>query len=130
MTGGRPVRLAGPALLLATAALVAGCAQPLPPTKLAYVGVWRGDDVLLRITRGGHIDYRGDSASRRLSLSLPIRANGDGRILTGFPLWNTELRIDRAPARHGGRWSMVIDGHALYRVDDPSGGGGGGGVEI
>lgn len=118
------------AAALVLLALLAGCAEPLPPTELDYVGLWRGEGVLLRITREGHLDYRRDSGASEVALSLPIREIADGAIVAGLPFWNTEIAVERPPARRDGRWSMVVEGRTLYRVDEGDAGAPGGGIEI
>ena len=97
------------------AALLIGCGQPLPADKAAYAGEWRGQDMSLRITSDGRVDYKRRTGGGNTSISAPIqRFEGDNFVVGVGPL-HTTFVVAKPPHLDGGVWKMTVDGVELVR---------------
>ena len=103
--------------LLAAAALLVACAQPVPEEFREYVGHWRGDGVRLVITAEGTGDYEQVGADGRLTVRGPVHGFVRDGFRIGVGPLSVGLEVQQVPQLRDGRWRMTIDGRELTRVD-------------
>jgi hypothetical protein len=117
--GQRPrVRAASARAALALAAtLLAGCGQPVPPDKAAYVGQWRAEQMSLRITADGRVDYRRVNGASSTKISAPIQGFEGPHFDVGVGPLTTRFTVSSPPADDGeGTVRMTVDGVPLTRT--------------
>lgn len=104
------------AVLLAVAAVLAACSEPIPATKMEYAGDWRSNDMRLLITADGRCEYaRKREGGGTTSINAPIlRFEGDN-IVVGIGMVHTTFVVSRPPALVDGQWRMTVDGVELIR---------------
>lgn len=103
------------ALLSTLLLLLTGCGKPLPQDRLAYVGQWRGPDMLLNITSGGRVAYERHRGATRTTVEGPLQGfHGEGFDVGIGPL-RTTFEVSSPPHEEAGRWTMVVDGVELIR---------------
>jgi hypothetical protein len=108
------------ALAAALALLLAACAQPVPPAKIAYVGAWKSDKVALVITADGYVQYERRSGNGRTSINAPIQKFDGDNFVVGVGFMRTTFVVSQPPHRDGTRWKMTVDGVELVRVSGPA----------
>ena len=103
-------------LWIAAAALaLAGCGNPVPPDKLAYVGEWKAKDMWLVITRDGSVRYERRRDNARTSINAPLQAFEGDSFVVGIGPMKTKFVVSKPPYRDGAVWKMVVDGVELVR---------------
>jgi hypothetical protein len=106
-----PLRIAA----LLAAALVIGCAKPIPADRMAYVGDWQGENMRLAITKEGQVHYIRMNGGSRTSVDAPLQEfEGDDFIVGVGPL-KTRFVVSKPPRREGNVWKMTVDGVELTR---------------
>jgi hypothetical protein len=103
-------------LLLAIAALLAACAEPIPPDKLAYAGEWRGDNVQLVITLEGSVAYKRRNGNASVSINAPIQRFQGNDFVVGLGPFSTTFVVSQPPRLVDGQYRMTVDGVELTRV--------------
>ena len=108
------------AAAIAFAALLLGCAHPVPPARTAYVGEWRSAHMLLVITRDGYVHYvrRGDHG--RTSINAPIQGFDGNNFSVGVAFLSTTFVVSQPPHLDGAAWKMTVDGVELVRGAGPA----------
>ena len=96
---------------------LAGCGNPVPPEKSAYVGEWKAQDMRLLITREGNVQYERRKGNARTSINAPIQAFEGDNFVVGIGPMKTKFVVSRPPYRDGGVWKMVVDGVELAKSD-------------
>ena len=105
------------ALLLAAALLLlAGCAEPIPPERIAYAGEWRGTNVVLLITPDGRVDYQRRGGNANVTVTAPIQRFEGDDFVVGVGPFNTRFVVSKPPHLVEGQYRMVVDGIELTRV--------------
>jgi hypothetical protein len=107
------MRIALPAAVLALALL--GCAKPVPPERVAYVGLWRSPAMSLLITRDGSVEYKRIKGGVKTSVSGPLQSFEGDDFHVGIAMLSTRFAVSRAPYQENGAWKMVVDGETLTR---------------
>ena len=101
---------------LALAALLAGCGQPVPPDKAAYVGQWHSDRMTLRISADGRVDYRRVEGRSSTKISAPIQGFDGPHFDVGVGPFSTRFTVSSPPEDDGeGTLHMTVDGVRLAR---------------
>ena len=103
-------------LMFAAALLLAGCAEPIPPDKLAYAGEWRADSVQLLITPEGRVEYLRQDGGSKVSVKAPIQRFEGDDFVVGVGPFNTKFVVSKPPHLVEGQYRMVVDGVELTRV--------------
>jgi len=107
----------GPTLLALLLVLtISGCDVPLPAEKAAYAGEWRGESMVLAISRDGHLVYNRVKGSATTSINSPIKGFRGDDIEAGFGPFTTVFKVEKPPYRDGDAWKMVVDGVELTRT--------------
>ncbi|HSJ95973.1 MAG TPA: hypothetical protein VLC53_02805 [Myxococcota bacterium] len=99
------------------AALLSACAEPVPPARVDYVGLWQGEGVRLRITAAGHVEYERHRDGQRVAINAPIRRFEGDDFVVGFGPFTTTFEVSAPPRRQGATWTMVVDKVLLRRTD-------------
>lgn len=96
--------------------LLAGCAKPLPPEKVAYAGQWRSTAMSLLITTGGNVNYKRVDGNTSKSVNGPLQAFEGDNFVVGVGPVKTTFVVSMPPHEDGGAWKMTVDGVELTRV--------------
>jgi hypothetical protein len=109
-------RSAFAAAALVLAATIAACGQPVPPEKAAYVGQWRSENMTLRITADGRVDYRRVEGSSSTKISAPIQRFEGPHFDVGIGPFTSRFTVSSPPEDDGdGALRMTVDGVPLTR---------------
>jgi len=110
------IRLA--ALAIVTVAI--GCAKPIAPERMSYVGDWQAQNMSLSITAAGQVRYLRVNGGSRTSVDAPLKAfEGDDFIVGVGPL-TTRFVVSKPPHQEGNVWKMTVDGVELVRGSTPA----------
>lgn len=108
------------ALLLAAGLLLSQSSfaepVPVPPSKAAYVGEWRGEGFLLTIQQNGKIHYKRNRRDFNADVNIELQSfNGDS-FEAGVPYVHTTFVVSKPPRLDKGKWKMTVDGVELTRM--------------
>lgn len=104
------------AALVIAVLLVAGCATPVPPGKLSYVGEWHQRTMYLLITADGSVEYKRLKEGVTTTITGPLREfKGDNFVVGFWPVLAT-FEVTETPHQEGDAWVMVVDGVKLIRT--------------
>jgi hypothetical protein len=85
---------------------------PLPPSKIAFVGDWYGNQgTLIQIREDG----RGGFRTRHTSMTGGRVTIGDDHITIGFLGFSKTWKITKGPALAGSYWTMELDGEVFIK---------------
>ena len=98
------------------AALLAGCAEPLPRDRLDYAGEWRGGPTWLLITPDGRCEYERRSGGKSVRIDAPIQRFEGDNFVVGLGPFGTTFVVSKRPKLDNGSWKMTVDGVELTRV--------------
>jgi hypothetical protein len=104
--------------LLALLGSLAGCAQPVPPEKLAYVGEWQDKTMYLLITQDGSVRYQRLKGGMSRSIEGPLRAFNGNNFEVGIWPMVTTFVVSKPPYQEGDKWKMVVDDLELLKVEN------------
>ena len=93
-----------------------GCGKPIPPEKSAYVGVWQGNSMYLRITKNGSVRYKRVRGATTTSVNGPIKDFDGNNFEVGVGPMSTTFIVSKPPFQDGGQWKMVVDDVELTRT--------------
>ena len=96
---------------------LSGCANPLPPDKMAYAGQWQGSGMWLLITQGGRVEYERTNGNAKTAVSGPIQKFEGNNFSVGVGFLSTTFVVSKPPYRDRGVWKMVVDEVELTRGD-------------
>ena len=96
--------------------LLAGCAKPLPPDRLAYAGQWRSSTMSLLITESGNVNYKRVDGGVSKSVNGPLQAFEGDNFVVGIGPVKTTFVVSMPPHEDGGAWKMTVDGVELTKV--------------
>ena len=101
---------------------LAACGKPLPSDRTDYVGVWQdeGNNVYLRITRDGKVQYKRAQGGSTASIDAPLKGFHGNNFEVGVWLATTVFEVAEAPHPVFNKWKMTVDGVELTRTDDLS----------
>lgn len=104
--------------VLALAAYLAGCSDPIPMDKIEYAGEWRARGMRLLITPGGRCEYRRQrDGGASTSISAPIQRFEGDNFVVGVGLFSTTFVVSKPPRLVEGQWKMTVDGVVLTRFN-------------
>jgi hypothetical protein len=110
------IRRASLAAAVLGTAVLASCGQPVPPDKAAYVGQWRSEQMTLRISADGRVDYRRVEGSSSTKISAPIQRFEGPHFDVGVGPFTTRFTVSSPPEDDGeGTLRMTVDGVRLAR---------------
>lgn len=104
-------------LALLLVSLLAACGQAVPADKIHYVGDWRAQDMRLKITKDGHVEYERRRGSSSTSVNAPLQGFDGDNFTAGVGMLRTTFIVTKPPYRDGARWKMVVDGVELSRTE-------------
>jgi hypothetical protein len=94
---------------------LAGCGEPVPEQRSAYVGFWEGPHMKLSITREGTVSYERRKESGTVSINGPLQGFKGDSFVVGWGPVRTTFVVSRRPYRDGPDWKMVVDGVELRK---------------
>ena len=101
------------------AAVLAGCGEPVPQARIAYVGDWQASNMRISITPDGMVDYERQEGKSSKSIKAPIKRFEGDNFIVGVGPFTTTFVVTKAPHQHEGVWRMVVDGVELKRRGHP-----------
>lgn len=107
-------------IVMLAALLLAACAQPVPPDKVALVGEWQSPDMYLLLLPEGRVKYVRREGNKQTRIDGPLRGFDGDRFTVGVWFMSTTFSVDKAPYEAGGMLRMVVDGVELTRIGDGS----------
>lgn len=102
--------------LIALCLLLVGCAEPLPPERLDYVGQWQAPGMTLLILADGSVSYQRIRGGATVSVNGPLQAFIGNDFSVGLGPLSTQFSVSVAPHEREGVWYMTVDGVDLTRV--------------
>ncbi len=102
--------------------LLAGCANPVPPEKSAYIGQWSAPGMSLLILQDGSVAYKRIKAGVSTSVNAPLKKFEGDNFVVGIGLWTTTFVVSKPPREEAGRWKMTVDGVELTRTSETQSG--------
>ena len=109
------MRICSPLFAAVLALVLLGCARPVPPERIAYVGEWRSPAMSLSIARDGSVKYKRIQGGVTTSVSGPLQKFEGDDFHVGIAMLSTRFTVSRAPIEENGAWKMVVDGELLTR---------------
>lgn len=100
----------------ALALLLAGCGQPIPPERTAYVGEWRAAAMRLHISQAGRVSYQRQDGASKTSIDAPLKAFVGHDFTVGIGPLTTTFVVSVPPHQKDGQWKMTVDGIELTRM--------------
>ena len=99
-------------------AVLAGCGQPVPADKAAYVGGWQSTspEMNLLITQDGRVEYLRKEGARSTSVNAPLQGFIGDDFEVGVGPMKTRFAVSAPPHAVGADWKMTVDGVELTRV--------------
>ena len=98
------------------AALITGCADPLPPEKMAYAGEWQSSEMALLILTDGTVAYKRLKNGGTTSLNSQVKEFLGDDFVVGIGPFTTTFDVTEPPHFNNGQWQMVVDGVRLTKV--------------
>jgi hypothetical protein len=95
-----------------------GYAEPVPASKMDYVGTWQGKDMKLDIAADGKIEYsRLYSSKKDVKLSIELAGFKGDDFDAGVGIFRSTFVVSKAPVRVGKKIEMIVDGVVLTKTD-------------
>lgn len=103
--------------IICFALFLTACDNPLPPSKIAYEGIWRSENMVLVITRQGQVSYERKEGTMTTSINGPIKEFTKNGFSVGFGFLTSEFIVNQKPSVQAGQWIMIVDGVKLTRTN-------------
>lgn len=103
-------------LVASLVAMLAGCGQPVPAEKAAYVGTWTAPNMTLSITQEGRVEYRRVDGNASTSVSGPLQGFKGDDFEVGIGPISTTFVVSSPPKSDGDGFTMTVDGVSLVKV--------------
>ena len=97
-------------------ALLAGCAEPIDPSRMDYVGEWRAPGMMVLILADGSFSYERLEGGVTTTMEAPLKAFVGDDFVVGLGFIETTFVVTEPPHQVDGEWQMVVDGVRLTRV--------------
>lgn len=101
--------------------LLMSCAEPVPPEKATYVGLWKAPNMELLITQEGRLNYKRtetkDGKTIDKSIDSPIKAFHGDDVEVGIASLTTMFVVSKTPHQVDGKWKMTVDGVELTKEE-------------
>lgn len=96
--------------------LALGCkGADIPPDKTAYIGQWRGNDMLFELSQSGMVNYKRHRGGASTSINLPLQKFEGNNLTVGIGPAGTTFSVSAPPHQDEGKWKMTLDGVELCR---------------
>jgi hypothetical protein len=102
--------------VIAMALALAACAEPVPQSRLAYVGKWTGPGMTFEIAADGTVAYWHIRDKKTVHLEAPLRQFIGDNFEVGFGPMTTTFVVSQPPHEEDGQWKMVVDGVELVKA--------------
>ena len=90
--------------------LLSGCGEPLSDDKLDYVGLWKGGNELIEISKDGSASYAKVRLDNTETIDGPIKEFTDEGFVVGYLFLTKKFKVDKPPYQENGKWKMVLNG--------------------
>jgi hypothetical protein len=91
---------------------------PVPASKAAYIGTWKGKDMSLTIAPSGEIAYkRVYGAEKKVDLNIELAHFHGNDFDAGFGFFHSTFVVSKPPLKSGGKTKMIVDGIELTKED-------------
>jgi len=97
--------------------VLVSCSNPIPESKMDYVGVWQGRGMGLLILPDGTVSYERLKEGGKVSVNGPLKEFVGDDFVVGVLFITTTFEVSEPPHEVNGQWQMVVDGVRLNRVD-------------
>lgn len=107
-------------ILLAAALVLAQpsfAKTPVPADKAAYVGVWTGEKMRLRIRQEGTVEYKREQPHKKIDLTVELQGFEGDNFDVGLPFARSTFVVSKPPHLEHGKWVMVVDGVKLTKEE-------------
>ena len=94
---------------------LAGCGEPVPAEKSAYVGEWQDKTMYLLITQEGSVRYKRVKGATTTSVEGPLKRFDGDSFEVGIGPMTTRFVVSKPPHQDAKGWKMVVDGVELTR---------------
>tara|TARA_B110000211_G_scaffold10161_1_gene10745 strand:- start:395 stop:727 length:333 start_codon:yes stop_codon:yes gene_type:complete len=105
-------------LLFLVCLVLAGCSNPLPDDKLAYVGEWQSKEMYLLILEDGTVSYHRLQRGGKTSINGPLQEFIGADFTVGISFLTTTFNVSQPPTLSNGKWTMIVDGVKLKKVEE------------
>jgi len=103
-------------ILIFSLLTLSACSQPIPESRLDYVGDWQGNDMSLLIFRDGTVEYERINGRSSVSIDAPLTEFVEDDFVVGVWFITTTFDVSEPPEEIDGKWQMVVDGVRLTKV--------------
>ena len=102
---------------LLAACLFAGIAHaaPVPESKLAYVGHWKGKAMELSLSKDGKVMYKREQAGKKIDIHVDLLEFNGNNFDVGWGIVRSTFVVSEPPHRVGKEWKMTVDGVELTK---------------
>jgi len=100
--------------------LLTGCANPLPESRLNYVGDWQSKEMRLLILADGSVSYKRIKKGGSNTINMPLKEFADDDFVVGIGFLSTTFDVSEPPHVVNGLWRMTVDGVRLTKVTKSS----------
>ena len=105
------------AMLAACLLSGAAHADPVPQSKLVYVGSWEGKDMQLTLSKEGKVKYKLDRPGKQVDLNVNLQGFEGNNFRAGWAFMSSTFVVSKPPHRVGNQWKMTVDGVELTKAD-------------
>lgn len=95
---------------------------PVPASKAAYIGTWKGPDMDLAIEADGKIAYKrltsegAGKGKKTLDLHIELKRFNGNDFDAGYGIFHSTVVVSKPPATDGETTTMTVDGVELTKV--------------
>ena len=105
-------------ILIFSLLTVSACSNPIPESRLNYVGKWQSEEMSLLILREGRVEYERRDGRTTVSIDAPLQEFVGDDLVVGVWFLTTTFDVTEPPELVGGKWHMVVDGIRLTKVEE------------
>lgn len=104
--------------ILMFAFLVTACSNPVPESKLDYVGEWQSKEMYLLILKDGTVAYKRLKGGGNVTVNGPLKEFVGENFVVGIAFLTTTFEVSQAPEQINGAWRMTVDGVQLTKAKE------------
>ncbi len=97
--------------------VISGCGEPLSEDKIDYVGLWKGGNEFIEISKDGSVSYAKVRPNNSETIDGPIKEFTDEGFVVGYLFLTKKFKVDKPPYREDGKWKMVLNGVEMTKAN-------------
>ncbi len=97
---------------------LSACSNPIPESRLHYVGEWQSKGMSVLILEDGRVEYERVTGRSTVSINAPIKEFVEDDFVVGVWFLTTTFDVSKPPEEVDGKWQMVVDGVRLTKVEE------------